>query len=94
MVRIYHRSEWQRRWHLQALTDPLTPSAQLSCVGASAGARGGQEFCCLRIDNLEFMSRHYGLIMRVHCIAQFTANAAVDAGKTKSCINCRVVNCC
>lgn len=28
----------------------------------------GKSFCCLRIDNLEFMSRHYGLIMRVHCI--------------------------
>ncbi len=45
MVRIYHRSEWlNRRWHLQALTDPLTLLPQLSCVGASAGARGGQEF--------------------------------------------------
>ncbi|STJ79485.1 putative diguanylate cyclase [Escherichia coli] len=45
MVRIYHRSEWlNRRWHLQALTDPLTLLPNFRALETSAGARGGQEF--------------------------------------------------
>ncbi|EOW5964911.1 sensor domain-containing phosphodiesterase [Escherichia coli] len=69
MVRIYHRSEWlNRRWHLQALTDPLTLLPNFRALEQAPEQEAGKSFCCLRIDNLEFMSRHYGLIMRVHCI--------------------------
>ncbi|EGK21759.1 MASE1 family protein [Shigella flexneri K-227] len=69
MVRIYHRSEWlNRRWHLQALTDPLTLLPNFRALEQAPEQEAGKSFCCLRIDNLEFMSRHYGLMMRVHCI--------------------------
>jgi len=69
MVRIYHRSEWlNRRWHLQALTDPLTLLPNFRVLEQAPEQEAGKSFCCLRIDNLEFMSRHYGLMMRVHCI--------------------------
>ncbi len=69
MVRIYHRSGWlNRRWHLQALTDPLTLLPNFRALEQAPEQEAGKSFCCLRIDNLEFMSRHYGLMMRVHCI--------------------------
>ncbi|MFO6426520.1 MASE1 domain-containing protein [Escherichia coli] len=69
MVRIYHRSEWlNRRWHLQALTDPLTLLPNFRALEQAPEQEAGKSFCCLRLDNLEFMSRHYGLMMRVHCI--------------------------
>ncbi len=84
MVRIYHRSEWlNRRWHFAGADRSVNASTQLSCVGASAGARGGQEFCCLRIDNLEFMSRHYGNNARSLYPLNLPYAAAVDAGKRK-----------
>ncbi len=76
MVRIYHRSEWlNRRWHLQALTDPLTLLPNFRALEQAPEQEAGKSFCCLRIDNLEFMSRHYGLIMRVHC-----NNTGLDMG--------------
>lgn len=30
--------------------------------------------CCLRMDNLEFLSRHYGILMRVHCKRMVTTS--------------------
>lgn len=68
MTRIYQRSEWlNRRWHLQALTDPLTRLPNLRALEQFLQKEAGQNVCCLRLDNLEFLSRHYGMLMRVHC---------------------------
>ncbi len=56
MVRIYHRSEWlNRRWHLQALTDPLTLLPNFRALEQAPEQEAGKSFCCLRIDNLEFI---------------------------------------
>lgn len=68
MIRIYQRSEWlNRRWHLQALTDPLTRLPNLRALELFLKKGKGQSVCSLRLDNLEFLSRHYGMLMRVHC---------------------------
>lgn len=85
MVRIYHRSEWlNRRWHLQALTDPLTLLPNFRALEQAPEQEAGKSFCCLRIDNLEFMSRHYGLMMRGSLYPlNLPYVAAVDAGKRK-----------
>uniref|UniRef100_UPI003CF90C26 MASE1 domain-containing protein n=1 Tax=Pseudomonas aeruginosa TaxID=287 RepID=UPI003CF90C26 len=51
MVRIYHRSEWlNRRWHLQALTDPLTLLPNFRALEQAPEQEAGKSFCCLRID--------------------------------------------
>lgn len=68
MVRIYMRSEWlNRRWLQQALTDPLTRLPNLRALEHFLQKGTGQSVCCLRLENLEFLSRHYGMLMRVHC---------------------------
>ncbi|POT59944.1 hypothetical protein C3432_04360 [Citrobacter amalonaticus] len=68
MMRIYYRSEWlNRRWHQQAMTDPLTRLPNLRALEQFLQKDVGQSVCCLRLDNLEFLSRHYGMLMRVHC---------------------------
>ncbi len=68
MTRIYQRSSWlNRRWHQQALTDPLTRLPNLRALEQFLQNEAGQSVCCLRLDNLEFLSRHYGMLMRVHC---------------------------
>lgn len=67
MVRIFQRSEWlKRRWHLQALTDPLTNLPNLRALEQFVQHETGVSICCLRLDNLEFLSRHYGIQMRVY----------------------------
>lgn len=84
MVRIYHRSEWlNRRWHLQALTDPLTLLPNFRALEQAPEQEAGKSFCCLRIDNLEFMSRHYGNDARSLYPINLPYAAAVDAGKRK-----------
>lgn len=67
MMRIYQRSEWlNRRWHQQALTDPLTRLPNLRALEQFLQKESGQSVCCLRMENMEFLSRHYGMLMRVH----------------------------
>lgn len=67
MTRIYHRNEWiKRRWQGQALTDPLTGLPNLRALERSLAKRTDQVVCCLHMKNLEFLSRHYGMMMRVH----------------------------
>ena len=67
MMRIFLRSEWlNRRWHMQALTDPLTRLPNLRALEQFLQKESGQSVCCLRLENLEFLSRHYGMLMRVH----------------------------
>lgn len=68
MARINQRGEWlNRQWHSQALTDPLTQLPNLRALEQFLLQDAGQSVCYLRMENLEFLSRHYGMQMRVHC---------------------------
>ena len=68
MSRIFQHSEWLKRgWQERALTDPLTGLPNLRALEAFLQERPEVCLCCLRMDNLEFLSRHYGLLMRIHC---------------------------
>ncbi|GBE68905.1 hypothetical protein EKINANG_05550 [Enterobacter sp. KINAN-G] len=68
MSRIYQRSEWLKRgWQGRALTDPLTGLPNIRALEDYLEIHPDAKVCILRMDNLEFLSRHYGIIMRVHC---------------------------
>lgn len=68
MLNIFQRSQRiRRKWHAQALTDPLTGLPNLRALEASLADVQHASLCCLRMANLEFLSRHYGMMMRVHC---------------------------
>lgn len=68
MLNIFQRSQRiRRKWHAQALTDPLTGLPNLRALEASLEDVQQASLCCLRMANLEFLSRHYGMMMRVHC---------------------------
>lgn len=48
MMRIFLRSEWlNRRWHMQALTDPLTRLPNLRALEQFLQKESGQSVCCL-----------------------------------------------
>lgn len=57
----------RRKWHNQALKDPLTGLPNLRAFESYLKSYPQARVCCLRMDNLEFLSRHYGMMMRVHC---------------------------
>ncbi|WP_253383002.1 EAL domain-containing protein [unidentified bacterial endosymbiont] len=68
MSRIYRRSEWMKQgWQERALTDPLTGLPNIRALEDYLQVHPDARMCCLRMDNLEFLSRHYGILMRVHC---------------------------
>lgn len=68
MTRLFRKSEWAKRlWQEQALTDPLTQLPNLRALEQSLAQHQTPYLCCLRMNNLEFLSRHYGMMMRVHC---------------------------
>jgi len=68
MSRIYQRSEWLKRgWQDRALTDPLTGLPNIRALEEYLEIHPDAKVCILRMDNLEFLSRHYGILMRVHC---------------------------
>ncbi|TLU68270.1 EAL domain-containing protein [Enterobacter sp. MF024] len=68
MSRIFQRSEWLKRgWQERALIDPLTGLRNLRALECFLSDNREVTLCCLRMDNLEFLSRHYGLMMRVQC---------------------------
>lgn len=68
MLSIFQRSQRiRRKWQAQALTDPLTGLPNLRALDASLADVQQATLCCLRMANLEFLSRHYGMMMRVHC---------------------------
>ncbi|XNM47548.1 hypothetical protein ACLK17_14770 [Escherichia coli] len=84
MVRIYHRSEWlNRRWHLQALTNPLTLLPNLRALEQAPEQEAGETFCCLRIDNLVYESSLRLNDARSLYPLNLPYAAAVDAGKRK-----------
>ncbi|MDR2263398.1 MAG: EAL domain-containing protein [Enterobacter asburiae] len=75
MSRIYRRSEWMKQgWQKRALTDPLTGLPNIRALEDYLHLHPDAKICCLRMDNLEFLSRHYGILMRVHCKRMITAS--------------------
>ena len=68
MSRIFQHNAWlQRGWQERAFTDPLTGLPNLRALEVFLGEHSEASLCCLRMNNLEFLSRHYGLLMRLHC---------------------------
>jgi len=75
MSRIYQRSEWLKQdWQDRALTDPLTGLPNIRALEDFLQDHPDAKVCCLRMDNLEFLSRHYGILMRVHCKRMVTTS--------------------
>jgi GGDEF domain-containing protein len=73
MVDIYSQNERIKlRWRDQAQEDPLTGLPNLR---AGSYLRQDADFVIssLRIANLDFLSRHYGMMMRVHCKQQIAS---------------------
>lgn len=67
MMRIYTHSEWLKgRWQAQAMTDPLTGLPNLRALEKMLDAQSSCIVCCLHMQNVEFLSRHFGMMMRVH----------------------------
>ncbi len=68
MTAIYRKSEWiQRSYYNQSETDPLTQLPNLRALERHLVAYPQGALCCLQMSNLEFLSRHYGIVMRIHC---------------------------
>lgn len=73
MTTSFHKNEWMKRlYHLQAMTDPLTQLPNLRALEEHVRQYPTGSLCCLRMSNLEFLSRHYGMMMRVHCKREIT----------------------
>ncbi len=73
MTMIFHKNEWMKRvYHAQAMTDPLTQLPNLRALEQHVKRYPSGVLCCLRMSNLEFLSRHYGVMMRVHCKKEIT----------------------
>ena len=62
------------QWQERALTDPLTGLPNIRALEVFLQHHPEAKVCCLRLDNLEFLSRHYGILMRVHCKKMITAS--------------------
>ena len=68
MTVIFQRNaRTQRRFRLLAQTDPLTHLPNLRALEEHLLNHRHSILCCVRLANLEFLSRHYGLLMRIHC---------------------------
>lgn len=73
MTMIFHKNEWMKRvYRLQAMTDPLTRLPNLRALEQHTKRFPAGSLCCLRMSNLEFLSRHYGMMMRIHCKREIT----------------------
>lgn len=73
MAQINARSKAiKRKLHGQALHDPLTGLPNLRAFESYLALHPQVSVCCVRMDNLEFLSRHYGMMMRVDCKRQMT----------------------
>ncbi len=73
MTVIFNKSEWiKRQYRMLALTDPLTRLPNLRALERHLQGISGGALCCLRVANLEFLSRHYGLMMRIQCKKEVT----------------------
>lgn len=71
MLDIYAQNERIKlRWRDQAQEDPLTGLPNLRALECHLRRNPEVAVSSLRIDNLDFLSRHYGMMMRVHCKRQ------------------------
>lgn len=67
MTRVFSRSQWlKQRWQAQAMSDPLTGLPNLRALEKQIEQQPDCVVCCLHMKNLEFLSRHFGMMMRVH----------------------------
>ncbi|MFP2506896.1 EAL domain-containing protein [Buttiauxella gaviniae] len=74
MTMMFKKNEWMKRiYHSQALTDPLTQLPNLRALEHHVQCYPEGTLCCLRMSNLEFLSRHYGMMMRIHCKRMVTS---------------------
>lgn len=74
MSELYARSAAIKcRLQGQTLQDPLTGLPNLRAFEHFLTQHGRVNVCCLRMDNMEFLSRHYGMMMRVYCKRQVTS---------------------
>ena len=71
----------KRKLEGQTLQDPLTGLPNLRAFEQYLHLHPQARICCLRIDNLEFLSRHYGMMMRVHCKRLVTRDMQPLLGK-------------
>lgn len=68
MTTVLKKNEWMKRiYRSQALTDPLTQLPNIRALEHHVQCYPKGTLCCLRMSNLEFLSRHYGIMMRIHC---------------------------
>lgn len=74
MTMMFKKNEWMKRiYHSQSLTDPLTQLPNLRALEHHVQCYPEGTLCCLRMSNLEFLSRHYGMMMRIHCKRMVTS---------------------
>lgn len=77
MTMMFKRNESMKRiYQSQALTDPLTQLPNLRALEQHVQCYPEGTLCCLRMSNLEFLSRHYGMMMRIHCKRIITSQIA------------------
>lgn len=77
MTMMFKKNESMKRiYHSQALTDPLTQLPNLRALEQHVQCYPEGTLCCLRMSNLEFLSRHYGMMMRIHCKRIITSQIA------------------
>lgn len=73
MLQIYQRSKHlKQKWQEQAMIDPLTGLPNLRALEEYLQTPGAVSICCLHIKNLDFLSRHYGMMMRIQCKRSIT----------------------
>lgn len=71
MTDIYSRGERiKQRWRDRAEEDPLTGLPNLRALEGHLRQAPKVIISSLRIENLDFLSRHYGMMMRVECKRQ------------------------
>lgn len=67
MTVIFQRNERMKRQYFSlSQTDPLTRMPNLRALEKVIERERAGSLCCLRLNNMDFLSRHYGLMMRVH----------------------------
>lgn len=82
MLQIYHRSRrLKQKWQEQAMQDPLTGLPNLRALEAYLLNLRSASVCCLHIENLDFLSRHYGMMMRIQCKRSITRVLQPELGK-------------
>lgn len=73
MLQIFNRNKrMKQRWQEQAMQDPLTGLPNLRALEEYLTKPALVSVCCLHIKNLDFLSRHYGMMMRIQCKRSIT----------------------